>query len=82
MGRPVDGHDYDGDDHRKYGTEHDNDEPGGSVCSLRRGLGNPHGVDKGICDELDELHVYSSIEIGRMVAEIDEGEMFLQWVAS
>jgi hypothetical protein len=73
----VDGHDDDGDDGGKYGSEHDDDEPGGAVCGLRRGLGNPHGVDKGVRNELDELHVSSSIKFenssrNRMV--------FLQWL--
>jgi len=53
----MDGYDGDGDNGCKHGGEHDDDEPGGTVGSLRRGLGDPHGVDKGVCDELDELHV-------------------------
>jgi hypothetical protein len=73
----VDGHYCDSDDGCKYGGEHDDDEPGGAVCGLRRGLGDPHGVDKGVRDELDELHVSSDAE-GEMVAEIDAGTMFLR----
>ena len=61
MGGPVDGYDGDGDDGCKHGGEHDDDEPGGAVCRLWRGLGNPHGVDKGVRDELDELHVSSMV---------------------
>jgi hypothetical protein len=53
----VDGNDRDGGDGRKHGSEHDDDEPCGSVCGLWRGLGDPHGVDKGVRDELDDLHV-------------------------
>jgi hypothetical protein len=53
----VDGDYCDGDDGCKYGSEHDNDEPGGTVCGLGRRLGDTHGVDKGVRDELDELHV-------------------------
>ena len=49
--------DCDGDDGCKHGGEHDDDEPGGAVGGLRRRLGDPHGVDKGVRDELNELHV-------------------------
>jgi len=61
MGGQVDGHDCDGDDGSEYGGEHDDDEPGGAVCGLGRGLGDPHGVDKGVRDELDELHDSSMV---------------------
>ena len=57
----MDGYDRDGDDGCEDGREHDDDEPGGAVCGLRRGLGDPHGVDKGVCDELDELHICSMV---------------------
>ena len=57
MGGPVDGHDSDGGDGGNHGSEHDEDEPGGAVCGLWGGLGDPHGVDKQIRDEQDELHV-------------------------
>ena len=43
----------------KHGGEHDDDEPGGTIGSLRRGLRDSHGVDESISDELDELHVFS-----------------------
>jgi hypothetical protein len=72
----VDGHYCDGDDGCEYGGEHDDDEPGGAVGGLRRGLGDPHGVDKGVCDELDKLHVSSMVSLSEMVAEIDEAAMF------
>ena len=52
----MDGYDSDGDDGCEYGGEHDDDEPGGAVGGLRRGLGDPHGVDKGVRDETNELH--------------------------
>jgi hypothetical protein len=58
---PVDGHDCDGDDGCKHSREHDDDEPGGAVGGLRGGLGDPHGVDKGVRDELDELHDSSMV---------------------
>jgi hypothetical protein len=70
----MDGYDRDGDDGSKYDGEHDDDEPCGAVCGLRRGLGDPHGVDKGVRDELDELHVSSMVN-GKIVAEIGEGAM-------
>ena len=63
-GSEVDGDEDDGDHGCKYGSEHDDDEPGGAVCRLWRGLGNPHGVDKGVRDELDELHVSSMVNWG------------------
>ena len=65
----MDGDHCDGDDGCKYRSEHDDDEPGGAVGGLWRGLSDPHGVDKGVSDELDELHV----SMGEMVAEISEG---------
>ena len=57
----MDGQECDGGDGSKHGGEHDDDEPGGAVCGLRRGLGDPHGVDKGVGDELDELHDSSMV---------------------
>ena len=54
----MDGNDRDGGDGDKHGREQDDNEPRGSVCGLWRGLGDPHGVDKGVRDELDELHVF------------------------
>jgi hypothetical protein len=57
----MDGYDGDGDNGCEYGGEHDDDEPGGAVGGLRRRLGDPHGVDKGVRDELDELHVFPMI---------------------
>jgi hypothetical protein len=57
----VDGYDRDGGDGCKDGREQDDDEPGGAVGGLWRGLGDPHGVDKGVRDELDELHVFPMV---------------------
>ena len=53
------GHYRNRNDRCKHGAEHDDDEPGGTIGSLRRGLRDSHGVDKGVRDELDELHVFS-----------------------
>ena len=53
----MDGYDCDGEDGCKDGGEHDDDEPGGAICGLWRRLGDPHGVDECIRDELDELHL-------------------------
>ena len=61
----MDGHYCDGDDGCKDGGEHDDDEPGGAASGLRGGLGGPHGVDKGVRDELDELHVSSMVSWDR-----------------
>lgn len=60
----MDGYDRDGGDGDKHDREQDDDEPCGAVGSLWRGLGDPHGVDKGVCDELDELHVSSMVNWG------------------
>lgn len=62
MGDDMDGYDRDGGDGDKHGREQDDDEPRGAVCGLWRGLGDPHGVDKGVRDELDELHISSQIK--------------------
>ncbi len=57
----MNGQDSDGNDGCKYGGEHDDDEPGGPVGGLRRRLGDSHGVDEGVRDEVDELHVFSMV---------------------
>ena len=54
----MDGQSCEGGDHSDNSTEHDDDEPGGAVGGLWGGLGDPHGVDKGVRDEQDELHVF------------------------
>ena len=58
MRGPVDSQggygDYGGEDR----TEHEEDEPRGTVCGLRRGLGDAHGVDEGVRDEEEQFHVY------------------------
>jgi len=53
------GHYRNRNDCYKHGGKHDDDEPGGTIGSLRRGLCYSHGVDKGVRYELDELHVFS-----------------------
>ena len=47
------GYSSDSGDHSK---EHDCDEPGGTICSLGRGLGDAEGVDEGICEIEQRLH--------------------------
>ena len=61
----MDGNDRNRDNGREHGSEHDDDEPCSTVCRLGRGLGDPHGVDKGVRYELNELHVFPMV----MVAE-------------
>ena len=61
MGGPVDGYDRNGGHRGNNGGEQDDDEPGGAVGGLRRRLGDAHGVDKGVRDELDELHVFPMV---------------------
>ena len=58
LGGQVNGHDRNGGDGGDHSNQHDEDEPGGAVCGLWGRLGNPHGVDKGVRDEPDELHVF------------------------
>jgi hypothetical protein len=53
----VDGRYCNDDDRCKYGREHDDDEPRGAVCRLGGRLGDTHGVDKCVRDELDEFHI-------------------------
>jgi hypothetical protein len=53
----VDGHRRNGDDKGDNAGEHDDDEPGCAVFGLRRGLGDTHGVDEGVRDEQEELHL-------------------------
>ncbi len=56
-GSPVNRYDCDGRDGRKHCGKHDNDEPRGTICSLWRGLSDPHSVDESVRDEKNELHV-------------------------
>ena len=58
----MDSDDGDGGDSSDHRGEHDEDEPGRTVCGLRRGLRNSHGVDEGVRDEQDELHGSSMLE--------------------
>ncbi len=53
----MNGDDCDGKDGDDDGAEHDEDEPGGSFCGLRGGLGDAHGVDEGVRDEEEKLHI-------------------------
>lgn len=57
MSGPVDGHERYGGDGGEHDREHDDDEPRCAIGGLGRGLGNPHGVDEGVRDEVQELHV-------------------------
>lgn len=56
MRRYVDGQNCDGDNGGKYSREQSDDEPGSTICSLWRRLGDSHGVDEGVRDEEEELH--------------------------
>jgi hypothetical protein len=57
----VNRQDGDRDNGCKHGGQHDDDEPCGAIGGLRRGLGDSHGVDEGVRDELDELHIRSMV---------------------
>ncbi len=52
----MDGDDGDGGDESDYGEKHADDELSGAIRGLGRGLGDTHGVDKGIRDDEEELH--------------------------
>jgi hypothetical protein len=70
----VNGQDGDGGDGGNHGHEHDHDEPCGSVRSLGRGLGDPHGVDESVRNEQDKLHGSSFFDdgFGEIVAGIGD----------
>jgi len=53
----MDSHGCNGDHKGDNAGEHDDDEPGCAVFGLRRGLGNTHGVDEGVRDEQQKLHL-------------------------
>ena len=72
----MNGQDRDGSDGGDHGGEHDDDEPGGAVCGLWRGLGDSHGVDESVRYEQDELHGFSMLTSKRMVAGIVAGMCF------
>ena len=57
VGGPVDRQKGDGGDDSRDGGEQRDDEPCGALCSFRRGLGDPHGVDEGVRDEQQKLHL-------------------------
>ena len=54
-----------GGDGGKDSCQHGNDEQGGSVCGLGRGLSDAHGVDEGVRDEVKELHRLFDEELKR-----------------
>jgi hypothetical protein len=55
----VEGQEGDAGDENHNGREEGDDEPGGTFCGLRRGLGDPHSVDEGVRDEQEEVHILS-----------------------
>jgi hypothetical protein len=57
----MDGYERDGGDGDDHGREQNDDEPCGAAGGLWRGLSDPHGVDKGVRYELDELHDSSMV---------------------
>ena len=61
MGGQVDRHDRNRGDGGDHGSQHNDDEPGGAICGLRRGLGDPHGVDESVRYEEEQLHVLSMV---------------------
>jgi len=42
---------------KENAKKHGGDEPGGAVGGARRGLGDAHGVDEGVREEKEKLHV-------------------------
>jgi hypothetical protein len=57
MPGPMDGQECDAANQNYYGREQRENEPGGAFCGLWRGLGDPHGVDEGVRDEQEEVHI-------------------------
>ena len=57
MGGPADSQEGDGADNSRDGGEQGDDEPCGPLCCLWGGLGDPHGVDEGVRDEQEEVHI-------------------------
>ena len=55
----MNGQDGDGGDGGKDRGQHSYDEQGGAIRGLGRGLGDAHGVDEGVRDEVEELHISS-----------------------
>ena len=52
----MNGQEGDSGDGGKDSCQHGDDEQGGAVGGLGRGLGDAHGVDEGVRDEVEELH--------------------------
>ena len=61
----MDSHDGDGADGGEDGHEHGYDEPGCTVCGLRRWLCDAHGVDEGARDKEKELHATWMFGLGK-----------------
>ena len=53
----MDGHESDAGDGNHDGGEQCDDEPCSAFLALWRGLGDPHGVDEGVRDEQEDVHV-------------------------
>lgn len=53
----MEGQEGDAGDENHNGEEQSDDEPGGPLRGLRRGLGDPHGVDESVRDEQEEVHI-------------------------
>jgi hypothetical protein len=60
----VDGHDGDRGNGCKDRGEQGDDEEGRSSLGFGRGLSDAHGVDEGIRDEKEELHIFSMTDWG------------------
>jgi hypothetical protein len=60
VGGPVESQQGDGGDSSRDGGEQGDDEECCALCCLWRGLGDPHGVDEGVRDEQEELHVVAT----------------------
>ena len=51
----------DGNQAGEDGDQHEEDDPGGAIGGFRRGLRDAHGVNEGIRDEKEELHMISML---------------------
>lgn len=68
-GCKVQADDRDGRDGDQDECQHGDDEPGGTISGLGRGLGDAHGVDEEVGDELERIHRFLMRGCGEMIAK-------------
>jgi hypothetical protein len=68
-GCKVQADDRDGCNGDQDECQHGDDEPGGTISGLGRRLGDAHGVDEEVGDELERLHRFLMRRCGEMIAK-------------